>query len=88
MLTVQEWNRQFCALNKLPFDAKQEPNANKAYYLMLIRAKPNYYKNPDDYQTTPVVTPPLTPAITPAPTNRKAELIQTIRSALDELERS
>ena len=64
-MTPQEWNKQFCALNHIPYDAKQEPNSNKNYFMVLIRQRPDFYKNPDNFQVAPQPVPP--PLVSPIP---------------------
>jgi len=85
-MTPQEWNKQFCALNKIPYDAKQEPNANKSYFLGLIRMRPDYYKNPDNQgslQPAPQPLPPSQPYVPHvSPTdNANISLQNALRSA-------
>lgn len=59
-MTTIEWNREYCRLNYIPYDARQNQDAWKAYFKSLLtsdrRRGANVLKDPDDYvQTAPVL---------------------------------
>lgn len=78
-MTAIEYNKEFCQLNHIPYDSKQNQEALRNYFKTLIRNNRagggNAYTDPDEI-FRPYTPPyqPSVPAVTPSVTNDMVDL--------------
>ena len=83
---IQDWNQRFSELNNVPLNAKWSPSGQQNYLKQLMQARPDYFKNPDDYRL-PIAPIPPAPYVPPVVQDKTAKnIINRIRLDLDLLE--